>query len=162
MASEVTLREFNGSYEDCLLVVTWRNEPENARAFPEQEPWTVSGQQAWYNDVYRHDPSLNLYFVCLDDVPIGTVGMSIKDGKGEMMWMILGDKRLARGGYMRQGMRKLLEAYGLAFYWGRVIPDNKAGLRFQLDNGFKVTGTVGELLLITRDFDGTWPDVPAR
>lgn len=155
---EVTLREFNGSFADCEMIVKWRNDPDTAPAFPSQEPWTVSGQRNWYYDSYLCQPSLNLYFVCLEGREIGTVGMRIKDGIGEMMWMMLGDKTLARSGYMRQGMRKLMEAYGLARYWGRVVPSNEAGLRFQFRNGFKITGTDGEFLVITLDFDGTWPE----
>lgn len=159
---EVTLREFSGDQMDCETIAKWRN--DNASAFPDQEPWTVAGQQQWYRDVYRHDPSLNLYFVCVNaagvsaKLLIGTVGMRIKNGDGEMMWMILGNKDYARGGYMRQGMRKLMEAYGLDYYWGRVMPDNVAGLKFQLDNGFQVISTCDDgMLLIARDFDGTWP-----
>lgn len=160
---EVTLREFSGDLMDCETLVQWRN--ENSSAFPDQEPWTVGGQQSWYRDIYIRDPSLNLYFVgvnlpgqsakCL----IGTVGMRIKDGVGEMMWMILGNKNYARGGYMRRGMRMLMEAYGLSYYWGRVMPDNIAGLKFQLDNGFQVISTCDDgMLLIARHFDGTWPE----
>lgn len=156
--TEITLREITSDWADAKLIAAWRNDPYTACAFPEQSKWTISGQQRWYYNVYRHDPSLNMYFVCLHDRPIGTVGMSIKDGTFEMMWMMLGDKTLKRGGYMRQGMRKLMEAYGPGHYWGRVMPDNTAGLRFQLDNGFTVTGEQDKMLLIERDFDGTWPE----
>lgn len=154
--SKVTLREFRGTLFECELLVEWRN--REAAAFPEQDKWTEAGQFAWYHEVYVCDPSLSLYFVCVDNVRIGTVGMRIKGGKGEMMWMILGNKSMARGGYMRQGMRMLIEAFGLDFYWGRVMPANKAGLQFQLDNGFKVVGQMDGMLLIHRHFDGTWPE----
>lgn len=154
----ITLREVTGDCHDSSLVVKWRNDPDTARCFPPQEPWTTSGQQRWYHTVYRHDPSLNLYFVCLDHSPIGTVGMDIRNGVGEMMWMMLGDKTLARKGYMNQGMRKLMEAYGLDHYWGRIVPDNEAGLRFQEKNGFTVTGEVNGMILIELNFDGTWPE----
>ena len=87
--------------------------------------------------------------------------MSIKNGMFEMMWMILGDKSYARGGYMRRGMRMLMEAYGPGYYWGRVMPDNKAGLQFQLDNGFSVDDAMIDpdgMTYIYRYFDGTWPE----
>ena len=162
--AKITLREITGDEIDSETIVSWRNDPDTARCFPPQEPWTVMGQQRWYRDVYRHDPSLNLYFVRLGydtgaQQLIGTVGMRIKNGAGEMMWMMLGDKSLARNGYMRQGMRMLMEAYGLAYYWGRVMPDNVAGLRFQERNGFTI-GKPGKdgMVLIALNFDGTWPE----
>jgi hypothetical protein len=153
--NEVTLREFRGTLAECELIAGWRN--RDSAAFPKQDKWTGTSQWAWYNEVYVRDPSLNLYFVCLDLVPIGTVGMRIRNGAGEMMWMMLGNKNLKRGGYMRQGMRKLMEAYGLQYYWGLVMPDNKAGLQFQIDNGFEVVGEMDGMLYIELDFDGTWP-----
>lgn len=156
--TEVILREVTGDWDDADLIVSWRNDPDTARAFPPQEPWTLEGQQNWYHDVYLRDPSLNLYFVELDGWPIGTVGMKVKDGTFEMMWMMLGEKGYARLGYMRQGMRKLMEAYGPGHYWGRVMPDNGAGLRFQVSNGFSIVGAKDGMILISRDFDGTWPE----
>lgn len=154
--TEITLRKANWS--DVHAIVKWRNDPDTALGFPPQEPWTVESQLTWLHEVHACDPSLNLYMILLDGRRIGTVGMRIKDGTFEMMWMMLGDKTLKRGGYMRQGMRKLMEAYGPGHYWGRVMPDNVAGLKFQLDNGFTVTGEQDKMLLIERDFDGTWPE----
>jgi RimJ/RimL family protein N-acetyltransferase len=154
--TEVTLREVSGSWWDAQLISSWRN--ANSAAFPEQEPWDARGQQAWYNDVYRDDPSLNLYFVLVDGMKIGTVGMRIKGGQGEIMWLVLGNKDYAREGYMKQGMRKLMEAYGLEYYWGQVMPDNEAGLKFHKANGFSVLGEKDGMLYIDRDFDGTWPE----
>ena len=153
--TEVTLREVTGCQLDASRIARWRH--ENAQAFPPQDPWTMEGQQRWYYQVYAKDPSLNLYFVCVDDQPIGTVGMRIENGEGEMMWMILGNKKYARKGYMRQGMRKLMEAYGLTYYWGRVMPDNIAGVKFQLANGFRTVGMIDGMIFIERYFDGIWP-----
>lgn len=151
------LREVTGSHIDAFMIVQWRN--ENADAFPPQEPWNVPGQRYWYNHTYLTDPSLNLYFVEVDAKPIGLVGMRISEGSGEMMWMILGNKNYAGRGYMKRAMRKLIEAYGLEYYWGRVMPENKAGLQFQYDNGFHVISECDDgMLLIARDFDGTWPE----
>jgi RimJ/RimL family protein N-acetyltransferase len=158
MSEEITLREFAGTWADCALVAAWRNDPDTAAAFPPGPLWTTKSEHAWYHGVYLPDPSLNFYFVCLDGKPIGTVGMRISGGKFEMMWMMLGDKSLARSGYMRQGMRKLMEAYGPGRYWGRVLPGNEAGLRFQIANGFEVTDKRDGFLVITRYFDGTWPE----
>lgn len=154
--TEVTLREFRGTLAECEIIAGWRN--REAKAFPKQDKWTGHSQWAWYNEVYVRDPSLNLYFVCVDYVVIGTVGMRIQNGTGEMMWMILGLKRYARKGYMRQGMRMLMEAYGLNYYWGLVMPTNKAGLQFQLDNGFTVCDERNGMTYIELDFDGTWPE----
>lgn len=169
--SEVSLREIQPW--DTFKVVQWRNHPDNARWFPKQPRWTPEGHQAWYRNVYATDPSQNLYIVLRDEVPIGTVGMTIKDGRGELERMMLGNKALARGGYMRQGMRQLMEAYGLQHYWLRVMPDNKATIAFHVRNGFtvfsddggtyeNVHGEFGKYLIMTRNYDGYWPEVPVR
>jgi len=171
MSDEVTLREIT-SY-DAERLVGWRNDPANARWFPKQEPWTLLGHQNWYRDTYLTDPSQNLYVVRRNGIPVGTVGMTIRNGSGELERMMLGDKTLARGGYMRQGMRQLMAAYGLDYYWLRVMPDNEATIRFHQRNGFtklttsggkyeNVNGEHGEYLVMSRSFDGYWPEVPAR
>lgn len=168
---EVSLREITA--DAAPLIVRWRNDPANARWFPRQEPWTVSGHHAWYRDCYLTDPSQNLYLVLRNEVPVGTVGMTIRDGCGELERMMLGDKGLARGGYMRQGMRQLMGAYGLSHYWLRVMPDNEATIRFHQRNGFtvfstnggeyeNVYGERGRYLIMTRSYDGYWPEVPVR
>jgi len=171
MTSEVTLSEI--TYKDAQRLVNWRNDPANARWFPKQEPWTVDGHLAWYRQHYLTDPSQNLYMVRRDDVPIGTVGMTIRNGVGELERMMLGHKELARGGYMRQGMRQLMAAYGMNYYWLRVMPDNEATIRFHKRNGFttlntpggkyeNVLGEVGEYLVMSRSYDGYWPEVPVK
>lgn len=130
----VSLREITA--DAAPLIVKWRNDPANARWFPKQEPWTVSGHCAWYRDVYLTDPSQNLYLVCRNDVPVGTVGMSIRKGSGEVERVMLGDKSLAHGGIMREGLRQLMGAYGLERYWLRVMPDNEIAIRFYEGLGF--------------------------
>ncbi len=173
MNDEVTLREITGTWEDCALVVTWRNDPDNARWFPKQEPFTLSGHRNWYFHRYLRDPSQNLYLVYRDHQPIGTVGMTIKNGSGELERMMLGDKTLARGGFMRQGMRQLMDAYGLDYYWLRVMPDNERTIAFHQSNGFRVSsgdggeyentlGEKGRYLIMARSYDGYWPEVPER
>jgi RimJ/RimL family protein N-acetyltransferase len=170
MSDEITLREIVSS---DLFVVTWRNDPDNARWFPKQEPWTNEGHLNWYHDTYLRDPSQNLYLVLRGDMAIGTVGMTIKDGIGELERMMLGDKTLARGGFMRQGMRQLMDAYGLSHYWLRVMPDNERTIAFHKRNGFRVSssdggeyentlGEKGRYLTMARSYDGYWPEVPAR
>jgi RimJ/RimL family protein N-acetyltransferase len=165
----VTLREICS--EDAYLVVPWRNDPANARWFPKQDPWTIDGHLYWYYENYLTDPSQNLYLVLRDGTPIGTVGMTIANGHGELERMMLGNKTLARGGFMRQGMRQLMSAYGLDNYWLRVMPDNEATIRFHKRNGFSelsydgglyenVNGEFGKYLIMTRSFDGYWPEVP--
>lgn len=155
------------------MIVKWRNDPANSRWFPKQEPWTVAGHIGWYRDHYLTDPSQNLYQVLRDGFAIGTVGMTIKNGHGELERMMLGHKQLARGGYMRQGMRQLMNAYGLTHYWLRVMPDNEPTIRFHERNGFRVfskdggryeniLGEHGQYLIMTRSHDGYWPEVPAR
>lgn len=168
---EVTLKEITAI--DTLNIVSWRNNPANSRWFPKQAPWTVEGHLAWYHEKYLTDPSQNLYVVYREDEPIGTVGMTIADGQGELERMMLGNKELARGGFMRQGMRKLMAAYGLKHYWLRVMPDNEATIGFHKRNGFSVFsknggtyenvhGELGEYLIMTRAWDGYWPEVPVK
>ena len=92
---------------------------------------------------------------------------------GELERMMLGDKTLARGGFMRQGMRQLMDAYGLSHYWLRVMPDNERTIAFHKRNGFlpvsdhggeyeNTLGEKGEYLTMARSYDGYWPDVPPR
>lgn len=168
---EVTLREITAW--DTELIVKWRNDPANARWFPKQAPWTVAGHTDWYRGTYLPDPSQNLYLVRRNGHPIGTVGMTIRHGTGELERMMLGDKTLARGGYMRQGMRQLMSAYGLDHYWLRVMPDNEATIRFHKRNGFtvrsdeggkyeNVNGETGQYLIMGRNYDGYWPEVPVK
>lgn len=170
---DVILREITGSLYDAMHIVEWRNNPDNARWFPRQEQWTVDRQRNWYNEVYRYDPSQNLYFVNHLQRSVGLVGMTIKNGSGELERMMLGDKRYARGGYMRAGMRKLMEAYGLNHYWLRVMPDNEPTINFHKSNGFSVysedggpyvnvNGEHGRYVIMGRSFDGYWPEVPVR
>jgi RimJ/RimL family protein N-acetyltransferase len=99
--------------------------------------------------------------------------MTIKKGSGELERMMLGNKELARGGYIREGMRQLMDAYGLVHYWLRVMPDNEATIAFHKRNGFTVFGNDGgtyenilgergRYLTMTRCYDGYWPEVPVR
>jgi RimJ/RimL family protein N-acetyltransferase len=173
LSNEVTLKEFRGTLAECELISGWRNNPDNSRWFPKQDAWTGTSCWAWYNEVYVRDPSQNLYWVLRDLTPIGTVGMTIRNGSGELERMMLGDKNLARGGYMRQGMRQLMSAYGMNHYWLRVMPDNEATIRFHQRNGFtklttpggkyeNVLGEVDEYLVMSRSYDGYWPEVPAK
>jgi RimJ/RimL family protein N-acetyltransferase len=171
MPDEVTLREITEF--DTELIVDWRNDPDNARWFPKQEPWTVQGHLDWYYGTYLADPSQNLYLVRRSGGSIGTVGMTIRHGSGELERMMLGDKELARGGYMRQGMRQLMKAYGLSGYWLRVMPDNERTVNFHKRNGFTITSTeggsyentlgeTGNYLIMSRTMDGYWPEVPEK
>lgn len=165
--SDVTLRQVTDSLIDAMRIVRWRN--ENAEWFPVQEPWTEEQQLRWFYEVYQHDPSQNLYFVCVLKEPVGIVGMTIKRGSGELERMILGDKAYARKGYMRRGMRMLMDAYGLEHYWLRVMPNNEATINFHKRNGFRITttegseytdihGNKGQYTLMHRNHvDGYWP-----
>jgi RimJ/RimL family protein N-acetyltransferase len=170
MSDTVTLREITA--DDAHRLVAWRNDPDNARWFPKQPPFTVSAHFDWYHGTYLADPSQNLYIVQRDGAPIGTVGMTIRNGMGELERMMLGDKALARGGYMRKGMRRLMNAYGLDYYWLRVMPDNERTIAFHKSNGFlssgsggayeNILGQKGEYLIMTRTYDGYWPEVPPK
>lgn len=171
MTDMVSLCEITDSVADCERIAQWRN--ENARWFPKQASWTAYSQEQWYYSTYLSDPSQNLYFVAVNDIPIGLVGMTIRRGSGELERMILGEKAYARGGYMRQGMRQLMDAYGLAHYWLKVMPDNEVTINFHKRNGFNVFsyeggeyenihGVKGKYVLMARSYDGYWPEVPVK
>lgn len=171
MTDKTTLCEITDAVADCERIARWRN--ENARWFPKQAPWTAYTQEQWYYDTYLSDPSQNIYFVAVNDIPIGLVGMTIRRGSGELERMILGDKTYARGGYMRQGMRQLMDAYGLAHYWLKVMPDNLVTINFHKRNGFSIFsyeggeyenihGEHGKYVLMARSYDGYWPEVPVK
>jgi RimJ/RimL family protein N-acetyltransferase len=135
----VTLRKIQE--HDTALLVAWRN--TDAEYFPASEPLTTESHLRWYHSTYLTDPSQNLYMVLLDGREVGTVGMNISDGAGEMARMVLGDKNVARQGIMRQAIRQLMDAYGMEHYWGRVMPANTAVIAFHKSNGCKVIGVHG-------------------
>jgi RimJ/RimL family protein N-acetyltransferase len=142
----VTLRKITEA--DAPLLVAWRN--ENAEFFPPQPPLTIGSHLAWFRDVYQHDPSASMFMVEHEGRPVGCVSMTIRDGRGELAQMILGDKTLARGGLMRAASRQLMDAYGLAAYWLRVLPGNTVTISFHKRNGFEVTGETGGYLIMER------------
>lgn len=137
--TEIRLRQLDAF--DTPWVVHWRN--ENKEWFPAQPDLTPQGHRHWFYETYQKDPSQNVYIVLLNEVGIGMVGMTIKDGKGELERMVLGERLYARGGYMRTAMRMLMDAYGLDHYWLRVMPHNTRVVAFHERNGFKVTSTHG-------------------
>ena len=160
----VALREIQES--DAENLVQWRN--ENAEWFPAGEPLTVESHLAWYRNRYLTDPSQSMYMTLLDGRPVGVVGMTIHRGAGELERMILGNKAISRSGIMRESVRMLMDAYGLAYYWLRVMPHNEVTINFHKRNGFKITATVpggdytdihgnhGEYVVMDRSH-GPWP-----
>jgi RimJ/RimL family protein N-acetyltransferase len=82
--------------------------------------------------------------VLLDGQPIGSIGVTIKYGAGEIGNMILGDKTYARSGYMRQGVLLLMRAFGLNYWWLHVLPDNIACMKFYEKLGFTVESAPGD------------------
>ena len=151
----LTLRKITET--DALLLVQWRN--ENAQFFPPQAPLTIESHLAWYHGTYMSDPAQNMFMVLLDSRPIGCLAMTIRDGRGELERMILGDKTVTRGGHMRAGFRQLMDTYGLASYWLRIYPWNTVTINFHHRNGFHVTGKSddGEYLIMERDGRQPWP-----
>lgn len=167
MSGEITLREITDDDARCL--VRWRN--ENADAFPPGPELTVSAHLDWYYGTYLTDPARVLCTVRQGGEPVGTIGLTVRHGRGEIGNVILGDKSLARQGVMQAAVKQLMAAYGLSHYWLRVMPDNEAAIAFHKRNGFTVLsrhggecenplGGKGEYLIMTRSYDGYWPDVP--
>jgi len=151
----VTVRKIRPG--DSPLLVKWRN--ENAKYFPAQPDWTEVTHGRWYRDVYERDPSQAMFVAELDGRPVGCLAMTIRDGKGELERMILGEKDLARGGVMRAAFRQVMDAYGLEHYWLRVFPWNAVTIGFHQRNGFEITGRTGdgEYLVMEKHGRG-WPD----
>jgi RimJ/RimL family protein N-acetyltransferase len=145
---EVTLRRI--TEDDTALLVKWRN--ENAKFFPPQPDWTPESHLKWFREVYQRSPSDNLFIAEYRSRPAGTLAMTIRDGRGELERMILGDKTLARGGIMQAAFRQLMDAYGLDSYWLRIYPWNEVTISFHRRNGFEVTGLSddGEYLVMER------------
>jgi RimJ/RimL family protein N-acetyltransferase len=137
--NEISLKQIEAC--DTPWIVHWRN--ANKEWFPAQPDLTATSHRRWFDETYQCDPSQNVYIVMLNGVGIGMVGMTIKDGKGELERMVLGEKQFARGGYMRTAMRMLMDAYGLEHYWLRVMPHNDRTIAFHKKNGFTVTSTHG-------------------
>jgi len=137
---EVTLRKLVES--DAELLVRWRN--ENAYAFPKRdEPLTLSEHDEWYISSYLHDPARAMFVVLADYFPVGTIGLTIRHGRGEVGNMILGDKSYARQGIMQEAVKQMLKAFDLEHYWLKVLPDNYPCIRFYEKLGFSLSsGTV--------------------
>jgi RimJ/RimL family protein N-acetyltransferase len=156
----VSLRKITEA--DAYLLVQWRN--ENAQFFPKQAPFTVESHLRWYRDSYMTDPAQNMFMVLLDSRPIGCLAMTIRDGRGELERMILGDKTVTRGGHMRAGFRQLMDTYGLASYWLRIYEWNTVTIAFHKRNGFEITGksAAGEYLIMERDGRQPWPTALSR
>lgn len=164
----VTLRKIHEA--DAPRLVKWRN--ENAQWFPRQKPFTVTSHLDWYYGTYLKSPSLNQYIVIRKDLDrdIGVVGMTIRHGSGELGNMILGDKSSARGGYMREAVMLLMDAYGLDRYWLHTMPGNYPVQRFYGKLGFRITstrgpkftaadGTVKEYVVMARTGNARWDEV---
>lgn len=151
----VTLRKIDET--DGPLLVRWRN--QNSEFFPPQPVLTLPAHLQWFRTVYVKNPSDNMYVALVDGRPVGCLAMTIKDGRGELERMILGDKTLARGGIMRSAMRQLMDAYGLSDYWLRIYPWNHVTISFHTRNGFEVTGEIGDYLIMERT-SKPWGDAP--
>jgi RimJ/RimL family protein N-acetyltransferase len=128
----VTLREITD--DDARALVRWRN--ENAAAFPPGAQLTVERHLDWYYDAYLLDPARVLCIVLKDGDPAGTIGLTVRHGRGELGNMILGDKSLARQGVMQAAVKQLMLAFGLDWYWLKVLPSNTACIRFYEKLGF--------------------------
>lgn len=154
-AGQVSVRKIHGG--DAPLLVRWRN--ENAKYFPAREPLTELEHGRWFRDVYERDPSQAMFIAELDGKPVGCLAMTIRDGKGELERMILGDKSISRGGVMRAAFRQVMDAYGLERYWLRIYPWNHVTISFHERNGFAITGRTpdGEYLVMEKHGRG-WPD----
>jgi RimJ/RimL family protein N-acetyltransferase len=142
----VTLRKITEA--DAPLLVSWRN--ENARYFRPQPPLTLQSHLDWYRGTYQQDPCDNMFMTLYDGRPAGCLAMTIRDGRGELERMILGDKTLERRGIMRQAFRQLMDAYDLPAYWLRIFAWNHVTISFHERNGFEVTGEKNGYLIMER------------
>ena len=133
MSGEITLREITDDDARCL--VRWRN--ENADAFPPGPELTVSAHLDWYYGTYLTDPARVLCTVRQGGEPVGTIGLTVRHGRGEIGNMILGDKSLARQGVMQAAVKQLMLAFGLDYHWLNVLPANTACIRFYEKLGFR-------------------------
>ena len=141
---EISLRKITEA--DAPLLVRWRN--ENVEFFP--SGIILEEHLSWFQG-YLKNPSDNMFIVLLDDMPIGCLSMTIKDGRGELGRVIMGDKTAIRKGFMGEAFRQLMNAYGLPLYWLKVYSWNMVAIRFYEHNGFKAIRTEGEYLIMEHE-----------
>ena len=141
---EISLRKITEA--DAPLLVRWRN--ENAEFFPSGA--TMEGHWSWFQG-YLEDPSDNMFMVLYGVREIGCLSMTIKDGRGELGRVIVGDKAACGKGFMDEAFRQLMSAYGLPSYWLKVYSWNMTAIRFYKRNGFTAVSTEGEYLIMEHE-----------
>lgn len=134
---KITLREITDYPTDTRRLVAWRN--ENSYAFPPEDLLTVDKHLDWYEEFYLTDPARVICMVLADNKAVGTIGLTIRHGKGEIGNMILGDKNYSRQGVMQEAVKQMLKAFDLDHYWLKVLPDNIACIRFYQKLGFTLS-----------------------
>lgn len=128
---------------DAEMLVRWRN--ENAYAFPERDTLlTFSEHINWYVSSYLHDPARIMFVILADSRPVGTIGLTVRHGRGEVGNMILGDKSYERQGIMQEAVKQMLKAFDLDDYWLKVLPGNQACIRFYEKLGFRISSSMAE------------------
>src|SRR5262249_53318254 len=132
LMTEVALRKI--TLGDAALMIRWRN--ENAQAFPPGPVVTTESHHRWWR-AYLHRPEDHVFIVLADTIAVGMLGVAVHGGRGEIGRVMLGDKTHARTGVMSAAIQQLMAAYALPVYWLRVLPSNRAAIRFYERNGFR-------------------------
>ena len=138
MTAIVFLRKVTA--EDAADIVRWRN--ENSEGFPPgvvSGPLTIEDHLDWFHSIYEIDPADNMYVIGVMGIGyIGTVSLTVANGRGEIGRVILGEKGHARKGYMQTAIQQLISAFDLMEYWLRVKQDNFAAIKLYEKLGFAV------------------------
>lgn len=144
-------------------VVAWRNDPQNRRFFFSQRPFTLEGQQRWYES-YRKDPTDYMFIIARKDgSPVGTVSLYAVDNRtksAEFGRMLIGEKGCRRLGIGTEACRLCLD-YGFGplglqqihlclYQW------NNAAISIYKKFGFAIEQSM------SKDIEGIGPQVVNR
>lgn len=100
-------------YNDLLLLVEWRNNPEIYTNFYEHEPLSIAMQQKWFDKfLQRTDEKFWIVETCQDSKPIGTIALvdiDWRNRKAEIGRVLIASTKHRSCGYGRELFNLLLE-----------------------------------------------------
>ena len=133
-------------------VVSWRNDPANARWFSAVHHFTRDGHEAWLARADESGTDFNWAIETVDGAPVGTIALYNVDweGKRAEYGRVLVGEAAARGkGFGRAATSLVFEAAyrtGLDELYLVVKDDNAAAIRLYVSLGFERTGSSGGML----------------
>jgi RimJ/RimL family protein N-acetyltransferase len=128
--------------EHTDLVVKWRNDPQNARWFLDQTPFTAAGHAKWLANRARSDTDFNWVIESGDGHRVGAIGLYDIDWterRAEIGRLVLGEPSARGKGYAFEAVRLVIQAAqsaGLSMVFLEVKSDNDPAIRLYLRSGF--------------------------